>query len=373
MRLPHHLVSSPFFLFEDVEQLLSALGAHVTAIQTEQIRHLASKGLPPIVSREALAVMLGVNSGLIWSFLNRPDRHYNSFNVAKGGGATRSICAPRVALKVVQKWLSYHLAAQFKAPAHVHGFVPGRSHISAAATHVGADWAFSVDLADFFPSTPERLVIEAYHAMGYDLMPARLLATLSTYRGSLPQGAPTSPALSNIAFRRKDEALIEIALRFDCKLTRYADDIVFSGRHAMPPELAAEVHALFEDEPWKLAPAKQLVQPLKGRIKVHGLLVQRDGIRLTKGYRNQIRAYSHVLATRGGTAADSAKLRGHVQYACHVAERTGSPSGIAWRHRGTRFWSQDYAQGREAAEEGAQRAHDAPRGLLQMIRGWFSA
>jgi hypothetical protein len=299
----------------------------ITTNQANQIHELFDKKLPPIVSEEALAVMIGVNSGLIWSFVNRPRRHYRLFELPKGNGV-RQICAPRVALKVIQKWLSSHITDCYQAPAHVFGFVPGRSHIEAARVHQGAQWAYSADLENFFGTTPMAAVQDAFRYLGYDESSAELCAKLTCFGGVLAQGAPTSPALSNICFRAFDDTLVELAHKYDCQVTRYADDIVFSGQGAFIEDLRTELAVRLEATPWKLAPQKNLVQPIKGRIKVHGLLVK-EGVRLTKGYRNQIRAYSHILAKKGMMAENSQILRGHVQYAKHVSNLTGSPSGIS--------------------------------------------
>lgn len=312
-------MESPCFAFPGVDDFLAAFAPPHD--QAELIRALADKGLPPIVSTEALATMLGLNPGLIWSFVNRPHRYYDSFTIPKGHGE-RLIHAPRVALKVVQKWLSHHLARAYAAPEHVFGFVPGRSHIGAALVHAKAEWAFSVDITDFFPSTPQDQVQDAYRYLGYDHQTSQLLGALSCFRGGLAQGAPTSPPLSNICFRHLDARLGEIARQFDARVTRYADDIVFSGPGILPVHIPEVVHAVFAGTPWILRADKTRVEPLKGRIKIHGLLVRDGRVRLTKGYRNQLRAYAHVLRTKENPQ-HLEKLVGHIEYAKHVAEVTG--------------------------------------------------
>lgn len=153
----------------------------------------------------------------------------------------------------------------------------------------------------------------------YDPLAAQLLANLSCLNGSLPQGAPTSPPLSNICFRSIDQALEELARQFGLRVTRYADDIVFSGSGVMPSGLQEAVRSLFAGTPWELNETKTRVEPLKGRIKVHGLLVRDGHVRLTKGYRNKIRAYQHILETRKQPANLHA-LIGHVEYARHVSQ-----------------------------------------------------
>lgn len=326
MRLPQELLNSPYFLFSSADELIAALGSRANSDEIEQIRHLAAKGLPPATSVEAIAVMVGLNSGLVWSFINRPRRHYNQFTIPKGKGR-RTITAPRVGLKIVQKWLSVHLSAYYTPPPHVYGFVPGRSHVCAALAHTDAQWALSIDIRDFFQSTPEDMVTEAFHTLGYDLKPSRNLARLTTINGALAQGSPTSPVLSNICFQAKDEELAELARKHRCKISRYADDIVLSGRGEMPEGLRSEALALFGDGPWRIAEEKTLVQPLKGRIKINGFLVNGGTVRLTKGYRNKIRAYAHVLATKGDIATNREVMRGHVEYARSVGRLTNSPSG----------------------------------------------
>ncbi len=321
-------MSSPLFQFESANDLVIALGDRATEQHVIQINELIAAGLPPIVSEEALAVMLGINSGLVWSFIQRPRRHYRTFNLPKGTGV-RPIAAPRVALKIVQKWLSVHLSIAYQAPDHVFGFVPGRSHLDAALHHQGAEWSYSADIENFFGSTPQNAVRDSFLSLGYDVSAAQLCASLTCFNGFLAQGAPTSPVLSNLCFRDFDNVLIELSIKYDCRVTRYADDIVFSGTGSFNDDLRSELAHKFVNTPWKIVPQKESVQPVKGRIKIHGLLIKPDEVRLTKGYRNKIRAYSHLLATKGANLHHQRNLIGHVQFARYVAQKTGSPSGIS--------------------------------------------
>jgi len=318
-------VESPWFAFNNVEDFIAALPDDLPQELVQKVHHLSSKGLPPVLSEHTLATMLGINAGIVWSFANRSHKHYQTFTIPKGQGH-RTITAPRVGLKILQKWLSYHIAKAYTAPAHVYGFVPSRSHIEAAYAHREAAWAYSVDIRDFFVSTPQAHVVDAYHYLGYDLSAANLLAKLSCFGGALPQGAPTSPALSNICFRNQDIALVELALSYGITVTRYADDIVFSGDGTFPDQLAHDVQELLVNTPWQLAPEKSRLEPLKGRIKVHGLIVSGDLVRPTKGYRNKLRAYEHILRTRE-RPFNADVLWGHVEYERHVRKTIARLSG----------------------------------------------
>lgn len=313
MRLPHELVENPLFQFHAVDELLAAMGERVTPQDAIRIRRLSELGLPPIVSEDALAALIGINPGIVWSFLKRPSRHYRTFSVPKGRGQ-RILVAPKVGIKIVQTWLAFHLSRSYQAPDHVFGFVRGRSHIGAATAHIGADWAYSVDIENFFPSTPELLVRKALLRVGYDQSSAELIAKLCSLNGRLPQGAPTSPTLSNLCFAAIDATLSQLAAEYGCRVTRYADDIVFSGKGARPDTLQLRTRQLFEGTPYRIAGHKELVQPLKGRIKIHGLLIKQNGIRLTKGYRNKLRAYNYNLSKMDKSSHDYHKLRGHIQY-----------------------------------------------------------
>lgn len=282
------------------------------------MREMTTRGLPPITSRAALSAMLGINPGLVYSFSTRPQRYYRTFEIPKGRTATRRIDAPRVGLKIIQKWIGERLQECYEQPAHVFGFVRGLSHVQAAAQHCGATWTFGIDIKDFFQTTPNGVVARSLVTMGFEELGAALVTSLCCLRGVLAQGAPSSPVLSNICFAEVDQKLAGLAAGFDVRLTRYADDIVFSGKGVFPELLRTEVLALFSSGPWRLSEKKTRLDLLPQRLKVHGLLVHGDVARLTKGYRNRIRAYQHLLSTKGVDAADVATIRGHISYSKFV-------------------------------------------------------
>jgi len=257
--------------------------------------------------------------------VNRQARHYRTFEIPKGTGL-RSITAPRVALKVIQKWLSVRLQAIYQRPAHVFGFIPGLSHIDAAARHLNASWVLNFDIENFFPSTPELLVQGSLRQIGYAETGAALVARLACFQRHLAQGAPTSPVLSNIAFQQMDIQLSALAAKHQLRLSRYADDIVLSGTSQMPATLVDDVRVLFLQTPWRLAEQKTHLAVLPTRLKVHGLLVHGDQVRLTKGYRNKLRAFKY-LHEKGAIHHDHlARIRGHLSYASAV-ERWSADEG----------------------------------------------
>lgn len=321
MKLSPPFLENLCFTFSTAEELLHSLGESITDEESLHIKSLAADGLPPITSPRVLAAMIGVNEGLIWSMNNRQSRHYRTFSIPKGSGQ-RTITAPRVALKIIQKWLSIRLQAIYQPPPHVFGFVPGMSHIDAAACHLNARWVFNFDIQNFFPTTSEQLVSSSLQQFGFNEAGAGLISRLACYHRNLAQGSPTSPVLSNICFSSIDAQLNVIATAHNLRLSRYADDIVFSGVEQVPITLRDEVMALFRDTPWRLAQQKTHLAALPSRLKVHGLLVHGDEVRLTKGYRNKIRAFRHLQETGHIRSEDSLRIRGHLSYAASVTSRS---------------------------------------------------
>ena len=317
------LFASPFFQFSSASELVRAVDGYIDLVETAQIYDLAERHLPPITSRNTLSAMLGINPGIIWSFQHNPRRHYRIFEI-RSGRKTRAISAPKKALKVVQQWLAHHLQQSAALPAHVFGFVPGRSHIDAASVHLNASWVFSVDIRNFFPSTPAVLVHYALRDLGYSDDAATLISSLVCLGGVLPQGAPTSPVLSNLCFKGVDEKLAGLAKQYGARLSRYADDIVFSGDGTLPTGLPTDMANLFAKGPWRLAEEKTEAMQLPKRLKVHGLLVHGEVVRLTKGYRNRVRALKHLHDSGKILPEKLAETLGHLEYARYVEMRGGT-------------------------------------------------
>ncbi len=227
--------------------------------------------------------------------------------------------APRVSLKVIQTWIGYHLARAVDLPEHVFGFVPGRSTVQAARVHCGAVWVLSIDLKDFFQTTPWAMVSSALQRLGYQGHGLNTIKGLCGLEGGLPQGSPASPVLSNLAFQPVDDRLRQIADDFGVRFTRYADDLAFSGTdQSSADELLSSVTQIIIQSGWRISENKTHLAVKPNRLKVLGLLVSGDRPRLTKGYRNRLRAYRHLLTQGKISDSDLDRVRGHLAYAASV-------------------------------------------------------
>jgi hypothetical protein len=283
----------------------------------------AENELPPLDSPQQLADALGLTvARLRWLAYHRDAAthiHYRRFVIPKRGGGERAIWAPMPLLKAAQHWILYNIAEKLPVHGAAHGFLPGRSTLSNAAAHTDARVVVKMDVKDFFPTVTLARVKGIFRKAGYREQVATLLALLctesprevvqlegQTYYVSLgprclPQGAPTSPALTNTLCLRLDRRLSGLATRLGWRYTRYADDLTFSlpAGHPGRPRTGALlglVRRIALAEGFTLHPAKTRVHRRGGRQQVTGLVVNGSGPpRVPRALRRQLRAAAHNL------------------------------------------------------------------------------
>lgn len=317
MKAPPLLVS-----FDSLDSYLASLEPELREAYGQEITSLYEAGLPPVVSTRCLAALFGYSTKFVNAMVSQSWKYYRHFSIRRGK-KKRAIDAPRVSIKVVHKWLATHLSSVLEFDGHVYGYVQGRSSFDAAAQHSNARWVYSVDIQNFFPSTTEEVVRDSLATIGYSEKACDILSKLTCLKGRMPQGAPSSPLLSNLAMRGVDLQLRQLATDHQVRLSRYADDIVFSGTGDFPETLKQQVAQVFVPTCWKLSGSKEYYAELPNRLKIHGLLVHNDAPRLTKGYRNKLRAYKHMLDTGKVQESDIARIKGHLKYADFVTDRRG--------------------------------------------------
>ena len=184
----------------------------------------------------------------------------------------------------------------------------------------------SFDLKDFFPTTDEEKVGRAlrnYYSLEKNAL--EVILRLVCREGSLPQGAPTSPHLANLAFLKGDERLVELAYDHGLAYTRYADDMTFSG-NGLPDGFEDLVEQIVRRTGYRLAGEKTKRMGRHQCQKVTGLVVN-EGVRLPRNQRRRLRAIRRDIETRGIESAlarggfDSfCELKGHLAFERMVGE-----------------------------------------------------
>ncbi|MCE9668589.1 reverse transcriptase family protein [Myxococcus stipitatus] len=269
-----------------------------------------ANGLPELGSAEALAKALGLSvSKLRWFAFHREvdtGSHYLTWSIPKRDGGSRTITSPKPELKEAQRWVLANVVERLPVHGAAHGFVAGRSILTNALAHQGADVVVKVDLKDFFPSVTWRRVKGLLRKGGLPENTSTLLALLATeapretvqFRGktlhvakgprALPQGAPTSPGITNALCLKLDKRLSALSKRLGFTYTRYADDLTFSWTKAKAPKarraqgapvavLLARVKDVVESEGFRLHPDKTRVARKGTRQRVTGLVVNQAG------------------------------------------------------------------------------------------------
>jgi hypothetical protein len=285
----------------------------------------AENELPPLDSPRQLAEALGLTiPQLRWLAFHRDAAtkiHYRRFTIPKRDGTERAIWAPMPKLKAAQHWILRNIAERLPVHGAAHGFLPGRSILTNASAHHDPKLVVKIDLKDFFPTVTLRRVKGIFRRAGYREHVATLLALLCTesprevveHEGttyyvalgprSLPQGAPTSPALTNALCYRLDQRLSGLARRQGWRYTRYADDLTFSQPSGAggPPgigRLLGSVRAVVEAEGFAVHAKKTAVLRRGGRQRITGLVVNgKQSPRVTRKYKRELRAAIHNLAS----------------------------------------------------------------------------
>jgi RNA-directed DNA polymerase len=212
---------------------------------------LQSYNLPRFETVEDIANALGISVNklrfLTFDRKTSPVNHYIRFKILKKTGGERIISAPKPDLKQAQIWILQNILEKIELHDAAHGFRINHSILSNAQPHVGAEVIVNIDLKDFFPSINYKRVKGIFRAFGYSEMAATIFGLLCTEPEveeieldgktyfvalsdrALPQGAPTSPAITNILCRRLDRRLTKASAQFGFSYTRYADDLTFSA------------------------------------------------------------------------------------------------------------------------------------------------
>lgn len=174
-------------------------------------------------------------------YVKRPENMYKKFNISKKKGGFRTINAPEESLKAIQKKLSYIFSLIYNKKACAYGFIKGRDIRGNSKQHIKRNFILNIDLENFFDSINFGRVICMFEKPPYNVEKdaATVLSQLVCCNGILPQGAPSSPIITNMICRPLDTQLVRLAKKFSLNYTRYADDITFScNKSKFPEEIA---------------------------------------------------------------------------------------------------------------------------------------
>jgi RNA-directed DNA polymerase len=319
--------------------------------------------VPGVASVGALAELLGLNGGeLAWLadirglervVVDERLRNYRYAAISRPQGPPRVIERPKARLKAIQRRVLHEILDWIPAHDAAHGFTPGRSALTHARRHVGQAVVLRLDLEDFFASIAANRVYGIFRSAGYPEAVAHTLTALTTnilppdvwhglprssdpqvidahYRlgrrlaaPHLPQGAPTSPSLANLACFRLDRRLTGLPATLDASYTRYADDLTISGSTRTLRGAAWLRQAIAEvarEEGFTVNRRKSALATRAGRQQVCGIVVN-DRPNVPRAEYDLLRAVLHNAARLGPTSQNRA---GRPDFRAHLLGR------VAW-------------------------------------------
>jgi RNA-directed DNA polymerase len=340
--------------------------------------------VPDIASLGDLAGFLGVSDGELAWFADARGlertveeerlRHYRYATMRRPGRPVRVIERPKGRLKEIQRRILRDLLDWIPAHEASHGFTRGRSVRSHASEHTGQFVVVRLDLEDFFASIAAGRVYGIFRTAGYPESVAHSLTALTTNvvpstlwddlprpadaseieahhrlgrrlaAPHLPQGAPTSPALANLAAFRLDRRLNGLAASLEANYTRYADDLTFSG----PPRLVRAANTLrravadiAREEGFRVNDHKSMLATRAGRQRVCGVVVNerlnapRDEYDVLKAILHNSRVHGPASQNREALPDFRAHLLGRISWVASLNPRRGEKlhrrfTTIAW-------------------------------------------
>ena len=257
---------------------------------------------------------------------------YSHFSIPKKSGGQRSISAPSRGLAHILYYVNVMLKAVYQPSDYAMGFAEGRNVVDNASRHIGQNYVFNTDLENFFPSIEQPRVWKRFQLppFNFNQQIASVLAGLCCIKEKkengefiyvLPQGAPTSPLITNAICDSLDRKLSGLARRFGLHYSRYADDITFSSMHNVyheNGEFISELKRIIESQGFHINNKKTRLQKFGQRQEVTGLTVS-NRVNTSREYVAEIRNLLHIWEKYGYNEAYKRfyphykKNKGHVK------------------------------------------------------------
>ena len=272
----------------------------------EYAGNLHQRNLPVIFDFVHLAMYFKCSSEVLKGVVANVERHYDEYKIRKKAGGDRPIEAPDYLLKDIQRWIYINILCKDTSINDcVHGFIPKsmnkdkvRGVLTNAAPHAGHDWLINIDLKNFFHTVKLDKVKDYFSSLGYEDEVVKTLTALCTYKSRLPQGAPTSPMLSNIIASTMDVMMLKYCNKRGIVYTRYADDLTFSANSDVEVPPIEDIYKIVYLNGFKVNRMKTKVRYKGCRQEVTGLTVT-NGVHVSQRFKKEILRELHFCKKFG--------------------------------------------------------------------------
>lgn len=261
------------------------------------IKKLNQNSLPYFFDLDDFVKSIGFSTELVRIYLDKKRKAYSTFKLIKKNGGFREIDAPSKPMKAIQRWILDHILYNIDVGKYAHGFVLERSIATNAIEHQGQTLVLGIDLKDFFPSIKYNRVLGYFKTIGYKEEIAIILTEMCTFKWRLPQGAPTSPMISNLIAWYLDNDLAKFCEERGLMYTRYADDITISGDQNLPRYTTIIINKI-EEAGFSINEDKLRLLTQGKCQKVTGVIVN-EKISIGKERKRKLKAIVHNIKKNG--------------------------------------------------------------------------
>ena len=261
-------------------------------------KKLYEQGLPIIYSVDHFSKLVGYSTDYIYSISNSSKHFYRTFFIPKKDGKKRQIDEPLPGLKNIQRWILDEILNKLPVSKYAKAYTKGRSVKSNAYYHKNRKCIIALDIKEYFASIHFSKVFSFFLSLGYTEHVACVLSNICLLNNALPQGAPTSPALSNLCTKDLDDDLSAFVKGKQIMYTRYADDIAFSGNFIDIREFYNNVKRILNKHGFRLNYAKTRVLHKHQRQLVTGVVVN-EKMQVSKDVRHMIRQSIYYIKKFG--------------------------------------------------------------------------
>ncbi len=294
---------------------------------------MSGRKLPFILNTSHFAKKMGMSLNQIMWIARNQSSLYKQFEIPKSNGSARQIAEPIGQLLTMQGWLQRKILVRGKPHKYATAFIRGRSIMSNVRPHTGREVVVRIDLKDFFHSITHQQVRKVFERFGYPYKVAVLMANLCTLDGHLPQGAPTSPSLSNLVCVKLDRRFTGLKKKLEYRYTRYADDLVFSSDNPKFPALIPFLKEVIREEGFTVNEDKVSIMRKGQQQKVTGVVLN-EKPNLPRKHVRKLRAVAHRMKTLGPDSIQLPSnrkgdhdplyvLQGHISYLSMVNPEKG--------------------------------------------------
>lgn len=264
-----------------------------------QVETSLSFGVPVVLDFSHLSKLLGIKAGVLAAMIYRPESFYRTFEIPKRRGGRRTIVSPHRSLLHCQKWIRENILSTLPSHGAAYAFCKGRNILQNAKNHVGNDYMIKLDLENFFDQITFGKVRELFVRVGYDKSTAFFLTSLCCLNEKIPQGASTSPMISNIVLNSLDYQLHRLCKENGINYSRYSDDMVFSSEIPFSDDVVSGIEAIIFNAGYKINMSKSKYYGYEKNKIVTGLHVTKETVRIPRRKRKQIRAEVYFFETYG--------------------------------------------------------------------------